>query len=416
MNLQNKTSSMKSINGQLYIENIPVIDLAREYGSPCYIYSYEIITNNFLKYKKETRNQDLICYAVKANSNINILKLLAGLGSGFDVVSGNELKRCLTAGVDKNKIVFSGVGKSYEELEYAVNSEILSINIESVGEFKRISKIANKLNKKVNCALRVNPDISIGSHKYIETGSKTSKFGLDGQSIDEILKLSYEDNLIKICTVACHIGSQISDENLIIESLECIKSIAAKLEDKGHQIEFLDIGGGLGIRYRDENEVNPKALLDKVKNVLKNTDYKIILEPGRSIIGASGILVTKVEYIKDAGEKRFAIIDVGMNDFIRPSLYEAWHEVREVENKDINSHTYDLAGPVCETGDVLAENRELKVLPGDYLAFMDVGAYGSVMSSNYNSRLKPIELLVNKDAVEVIKRKETFEDLVALEI
>ena len=415
MNLQNKTS-MKSINGQLYIENIPVIDLAREYGSPCYIYSYEIITNNFLKYKKETRKQDLICYAVKANSNINILKLLAGLGSGFDVVSGNELKRCLTAGVDKNKIVFSGVGKSYEELEYAVNSEILSINIESVGEFKRISKIANKLNKKVNCALRVNPDISIGSHKYIETGSKTSKFGLDGQSIDEILKLSYEDNLIKICTVACHIGSQISDENLIIESLECIKSIAAKLEDKGHQIEFLDIGGGLGIRYRDENEVNPKALLDKVKNVLKNTDYKIILEPGRSIIGASGILVTKVEYIKDAGEKRFAIIDVGMNDFIRPSLYEAWHEVREVENKDINSHTYDLAGPVCETGDVLAENRELKVLPGDYLAFMDVGAYGSVMSSNYNSRLKPIELLVNKDAVEVIKRKETFEDLVALEI
>ncbi len=415
MNLQNKTS-MKSINGQLYIENIPVLDLAREYGSPCYIYSYEIITNNFLKYKKETRNQDLICYAVKANSNINILKLLAGLGSGFDVVSGNELKRCLIAGVDKNKIVFSGVGKSYEELEYAVNSEILSINIESVGEFKRISKIANKLNKKVNCALRVNPDISIGSHKYIETGSKTSKFGLDGQSIDEILKLSYEDNLIKICTVACHIGSQISDENLIIESLECIKSIAAKLEDKGHQIEFLDIGGGLGIRYRDENEVNPKALLDKVKNVLKNTDYKIILEPGRSIIGASGILVTKVEYIKDAGEKRFAIIDVGMNDFIRPSLYEAWHEVREVENKDINSHTYDLAGPVCETGDVLAENRELKVLPGDYLAFMDVGAYGSVMSSNYNSRLKPIELLVNKDVVEVIKRKETFEDLVALEI
>ena len=415
MNLQNKTS-MKSINGQLYIENIPVIDLAREFGSPCYIYSYEIITNNFLKYKKETRKQDLICYAVKANSNINILKLLAGLGSGFDVVSGNELKRCLTAGVDKNKIVFSGVGKSYEELEYAVNSEILSINIESVGEFKRISKIANKLNKKVNCALRVNPDISIGSHKYIETGSKTSKFGLDGQSIDEILKLSYEDKLIKICTVACHIGSQISDENLIIESLECIKSIAAKLEDKGHQIEFLDIGGGLGIRYRDENEVNPKALLDKVKNVLKNTDYKIILEPGRSIIGASGILVTKVEYIKDAGEKRFAIIDVGMNDFIRPSLYEAWHEVREVENKDINSHTYDLAGPVCETGDVLAENRELKVLPGDYLAFMDVGAYGSVMSSNYNSRLKPIELLVNKDAVEVIKRKETFEDLVALEI
>ena len=409
------TLVMKEINGQLYIEKIPALDLAKEYGSPCFVYSSEIIKNNFLKYKQEIRNDDLICYAVKANSNLRILKFLAELGSGFDVVSGNELKRCLIAGADRNKIVFSGVGKSFEEIEYAINNDILSINIESVGEFRRIAEIANSLKKTVNCALRVNPDITINSHKYIETGSKTSKFGLDNQSIQEISKLSLKDKFIKITSVACHIGSQISDENLILKSLQCIKDVANNLEKNGHHIEFLDIGGGFGIRYKDENEIDHKVLLDKVKDRVGDLSYKLILEPGRSIIGASGILVTKIEYIKDAGNKKFAIIDAGMNDLIRPSLYEAWHEVKEVVKKDLDSYTYDLAGPVCETGDVLAKDRKLKVLPGDYVALMDVGAYGSVMSSNYNSRLKPVELLVIDDKVEVIKRKESFEEMIALE-
>ena len=406
---------MKEFEGQLLIEEIPVIDIAKEYGTPLFVYSYQEITNNFEKYKEEIREDDLICYAVKANSNLHILKLLSELGSGFDVVSGNELRRCLLAGADKNKIVFSGVAKSSEELKYAIESDILSINIESLGEFERILDISKQLNKRVNCALRINPDITIGSHKYIETGSKTSKFGLDSQSVTRISEQTQSNELVNITSVACHIGSQISNEDLILKSLDCINEIADKLIDDGHKIEFLDIGGGLGIQYKDEDRGDPKLLLEKVKDRLKDKNYKIILEPGRSIVGTAGILVTKVEYIKKAGDKKFAIIDAGMNDLIRPSLYQAWHRVKEVEQRDIEVEMYDLAGPVCETGDILAKERELKILPDDYVAIMDVGAYGSVMTSNYNSRLRPIELLVTGDKVQVIRKRESFNDLISLE-
>ena len=406
---------MQEVKELLFIEDIPVIDLAKEYGSPLFIYSAKEIEDSFQSYKKEIRDQDLICYAVKANSNINILKLLAELGSGFDVVSGNELKRCLLAGADKKKIVFSGVGKSYDEIKLAIENDILSINIESLGEFERILEISKKLNKPTNCALRVNPDIKIDSHKYIETGTKTSKFGLDIESVNKISELSKENDFVNITTVACHIGSQISDENLILKSLDYVRDIADQLSADGHDLKFLDIGGGLGIQYKDEDKGDPKILLTEVKNKLKDSHYQIILEPGRSIVGTSGILLTKVEYIKEAGEKKFAIIDAGMNDLIRPSLYEAWHQVKEVERSEVDMETYDIAGPVCETGDVLAKDRNLRIEPNDYLAFMDVGAYGSVMSSNYNSRLKPQEILVSKDAVKVIKKKESFEDLIALE-
>ena len=409
---------MKAIDtkdNQLYVEDIPVIQITKEYGSPAFIYSSKAINDNFQSYQSEIREGDLICYAVKANSNLHILKLLSDLGSGFDVVSGNELKRCLLAGADKNKIVFSGVAKTEEEITLAIENDILSINIESYGEFERILEVSKKLNKKVNCALRVNPDIAIGSHKYIQTGSKTSKFGLDKESV---LKISSEceiDGPIKLTSVASHIGSQISDENLILESVDYLIEIADELAKNGHNIEYLDIGGGLGIQYRDEEEGSPKILLEKVKELLSERDFKIILEPGRSVIGTAGILVSKVEYIKEAGKKKFAIIDAGMNDLIRPSLYEAWHKVVEVDHQNTDLDLYDLAGPVCETGDVLAKDRNLKIMPGDHVAFMDVGAYGSVMTSNYNSRLRPIELLVTKDKVQVIKRKESFEDIVALE-
>tara|TARA_B100001094_G_scaffold96790_1_gene92818 strand:+ start:1186 stop:2418 length:1233 start_codon:yes stop_codon:yes gene_type:complete len=409
---------MKDIDtkdNQLYVEDIPVIQITKEYGSPAFIYSSKAINDNFQSYQNEIREGDLICYAVKANSNLHILKLLSDLGSGFDVVSGNELKRCLLAGADKNKIVFSGVAKTEEEITLAIENDILSINIESYGEFERILKVSKELNKKVNCALRVNPDIAIGSHKYIQTGSKTSKFGLDKESVLKISSQCEIDGPIKLTTVASHIGSQISDENLILESVDYLIEIADELTQNGHNIEYLDIGGGLGIQYRDEEEGSPKILLEKVKELLSERDFKIILEPGRSVIGTAGILVSKVEYIKEAGEKKFAIIDAGMNDLIRPSLYEAWHKVIEVDHQNTDLDLYDLAGPVCETGDVLAKDRSLKIIPGDHVAFMDVGAYGSVMTSNYNSRLRPIELLVTKDKVQVIKRKESFEDIVALE-
>ena len=409
---------MKAIDtkdNQLYVEDIPVIQITKEYGSPAFIYSSKAINDNFQSYQNEIREGDLICYAVKANSNLHILKLLSDLGSGFDVVSGNELKRCLLAGADKNKIVFSGVAKTEEEITLAIENDILSINIESYGEFQRILKVSKRLNKKVNCALRVNPDIAIGSHKYIQTGSKTSKFGLDKESVLKISSQCEIDGPIKLTSVASHIGSQISDENLILESVDYLIEIADELAKNGHNIEYLDIGGGLGIQYRDEEEGSPKILLEKVKELLSERDFKIILEPGRSVIGTAGILVSKVEYIKEAGEKKFAIIDAGMNDLIRPSLYEAWHKVMEVDHQNTDLDLYDLAGPVCETGDVLAKDRNLKIMPGDHVAFMDVGAYGSVMTSNYNSRLRPIELLVTKDKVQVIKRKESFEDIVALE-
>ena len=409
---------MKAIDtkdNQLYVEDIPVIQIIKEYGSPAFIYSSKAINDNFKSYQDEIREDDLICYAVKANSNLHILKLLSDLGSGFDVVSGNELKRCLLAGADKNKIVFSGVAKTEEEITLAIENDILSINIESYGEFERILEVSKKLNKKVNCALRVNPDIAIGSHKYIQTGSKTSKFGLDKESVLKISSQCEIDGPIKLTSVASHIGSQISDENLILESVDYLIEIADQLAKNGHNIEYLDIGGGLGIQYRDEEEGSPKILLEKVKELLSERDFKIILEPGRSVIGTAGILVSKVEYIKEAGEKKFAIIDAGMNDLIRPSLYEAWHKVIEVNHQNTDLDLYDLAGPVCETGDVLAKDRSLKIIPGDHVAFMDVGAYGSVMTSNYNSRLRPIELLVTKDKVQVIKRKESFEDIVALE-
>ena len=402
--------------GNLFVENILGAELAKKYGTPAFIYSSEVIRNNYALYSNQKRADDLICYAVKANSNLNILKMLVDIGSGFDVVSGNELKKCLLAGADKNKIVFSGVAKSEEEITHAIENEILSINIESINEYKRIEKISSSLNKKVKCALRVNPDITIGSHKYIETGAKSSKFGLGKKDVNEVSELALKSENIELTTIACHIGSQISDENLILQSLDYIFVIAEELKKQGHEISCLDIGGGLGIKYHNEKKGDPALLIKEIKRRLNGTNYKFILEPGRSIIGNAGILISKVEYIKEAGDKKFAIVDTGMNDLIRPSLYEAWHGVMELENRKVKSEKYDIAGPVCETGDVLATDRELRILPNDIIALMDVGAYGSVMSSNYNSRLKPVEILVTGDKAEVIRRRESFEDLIALEI
>ncbi|MEC8798620.1 MAG: diaminopimelate decarboxylase [Pseudomonadota bacterium] len=401
--------------GNLFVENILGAELAKKYGTPAFIYSSEVIRNNYALYSNDKREDDLICYAVKANSNLNILKMLVDIGSGFDVVSGNELKKCLLAGADKNKIVFSGVAKSEEEITHAIENEILSINIESINEYKRIEKISSSLNKKVKCALRVNPDITIGSHKYIETGAKSSKFGLGKKDVNEVSELALKSENIELTTIACHIGSQISDENLILQSLDYIFVIAEELKKQGHEISCLDIGGGLGIKYHNEKKGDPALLIKEIKRRLNGTNYKFILEPGRSIIGNAGILISKVEYIKEAGDKKFAIVDTGMNDLIRPSLYEAWHGVMELENRKVKSEKYDIAGPVCETGDVLATDRELRILPNDIIALMDVGAYGSVMSSNYNSRLKPVEILVKGDKAEVIRRRESFEDLIALE-
>ena len=401
--------------GRLYVDDLPVSEIANNYSTPAFIYSASEIRNNFNKYSGALRKGDLICYAVKANSNIHILKELVDLGSGFDVVSGNELKRCIQAGADPKKIVFSGVAKSSEDLELAINEGIFSINIESEDEFDRVCNISQNLNKEVQCAIRINPDIPTGSHKYIETGLKTSKFGVGSETLQNISSKAKDKPLIKISGIACHIGSQISDNSLIIKSLEHLLDAQKLLIKDEHKLEFLDIGGGLGITYKEETPGNPESLILEILNKISALNLNIILEPGRSITGTAGILVTKVEYLKLTEHKNFAIIDAGMNDLMRPALYDAWHTVKEVKKRDLDKKIYELVGPVCESSDVLAKERELSISQGDFIAFMDAGAYGSVMSSNYNSRLKVPEILVNGSSAKLIKRRESFEDLIALE-
>ena len=401
--------------GQLYVDDLPVSEIANNYSTPAFIYSASEIRNNFNKYTGALRKGDLICYAVKANSNIHILKELVDLGSGFDVVSGNELKRCIQAGADPKKIVFSGVANSSDDLELAINKGIFSINIESEDEFDRVCDISQNLNKEVQCAIRINPDIPTGSHKYIETGLKTSKFGVGSETLQNISSKAKDKPLIKISGIACHIGSQISDNSLIIKSLEYLLDAQKLLIKDEHKLEFLDIGGGLGITYKEETPGNPESLILEILNKISALNLNIILEPGRSITGTAGILVTKVEYLKLTEHKNFAIIDAGMNDLMRPALYDAWHTVKEVKKRDLDKKIYELVGPVCESSDVLAKERELSISQGDFIAFMDAGAYGSVMSSNYNSRLIVAELLVNGSSAKLIKRRESFEDLIALE-
>ena len=401
--------------GQLYVDDLPISEVADKYSTPAFIYSGSVIRNNYNRYANALREGDLICYAVKANSNIHILKELVELGSGFDVVSGNELKRCIEAGADPKKIVFSGVAKSSEDIERAINEGILSINLESEDEFDRIVNIAKALNQEVQCSIRINPDIPTGSHKYIETGLKTSKFGVDTKTLRNISSKAKGTPLITVSGIACHIGSQISDNSLIMKSLEHLLDAHKLLTNDGHVINFLDVGGGLGITYKEENPGDPESLIAEISNEIKKLNLNIVLEPGRSITGNAGLLISKVEYLKLTEYKNFAIIDAGMNDLMRPALYDAWHAVKEIQKKDSDKKIFELVGPVCESADVLARDRELALSQGDLIAFMDVGAYGSVMSSNYNSRLKAPEILVNGSSLKLIKKRESFEDSIALE-
>ena len=401
--------------GQLYVDDLPIAEIADKYGTPAYVYSSSKIRKNYIKYADALREGDLICYAVKANSNIHILKELVQLGSGFDVVSGNELKRCIEAGADPKKIVFSGVAKSSEELELAINNEILSINIESEDEFDRIVAISETLNKNTNCSIRINPDIPTGSHKYIETGLKTSKFGVDTETLNSISLKAKNKEFIQITGIASHIGSQISDNSLIMKSLEHLLTAHKSLINDGHDINFLDVGGGLGITYKEEIPGDPKSLISEICNELESSNLNIILEPGRSITGAAGVLIAKVEYLKLTDHKNFAIIDAGMNDLMRPALYDSWHAVKEIRKSESDKRLYEVVGPVCESADVLAKERELNISQGDLIAIMDTGAYGSAMSSNYNSRLIVPEILVDGSSAKLIKKRQSFEDSITLE-
>lgn len=406
---------LNRIEGKLFIDEVSLEDLAKEYGTPVYVYSGSKLKENLNGYLSSVREEDKVCYSVKSNSNIHLLELLADLGSGFDVVSGNELRKCLEAGAKPEDIVFSGVGKTEEELVLAIKENIFSINIESEEELDRIIKTAKDLEKKAQCMIRINPDISSESHPYIQTGLKTSKFGILREGIDSLVEKASKSGLINLKGIASHVGSQIFNKELIFENLNLLIEIANNLIRQGHALSYIDLGGGLGISYQEEKELKPRAVLEEVISKLEPLNLNLLLEPGRSISGNTGVLLSKVEYLKKTSDLNFAVIDSGMNDLLRPSLYQAWHNISVVETINQKELSYEVVGPVCESGDTFGEDRILSLNEDSILAIHDAGAYGHVMSSNYNSRLRPPEILVEGQEIKVIRRRETFDDLLRQE-
>lgn len=404
-------------NGILHIEEASLSEVANEFGTPSFVYSRESIEEAFSKYQKAFRNQrHLICYAVKANSNIAILHLLAKMGSGFDVVSGGELKRVLLAGGDPKKTVFSGVGKTTQEIKDALSVNIKCFNIESESELERISHIAKIEGKSANISLRVNPDVDAKTHPYISTGLKENKFGVDIKDAINIYRRAKDLPNLNIAGIDCHIGSQLVDIAPMRDAAIKVVELADALAKIDINIHHIDFGGGLGIRYQNETPAAQQELVEVLLDVVGTRDYEILIEPGRSIVGNSGVLLTRVEYVKLGRDKNFLIVDAAMNDLARPALYDAHHEIVNVaENKTQKTQAFDVVGPICETGDFLGKNRSLSAEEGDMLAIMSAGAYGMTMSSNYNTRPKAAEILVNGSKCEVIRDRETIEDLTARE-
>ena len=404
-------------NGELYCEEVPIKKILEDVGTPVYIYSAKTIRRHYKVFEKSFSNIDhLICYSVKANSNIAIISLLKQLGSGADIVSAGELKRALKAGIDPKKIVFSGVGKTPEEIEFALLADILMFNVESLEELETLGEIAKKLEKKAPFALRINPDIDPQTHPYIATGIKRSKFGIPEEFVIEAYKKAKENPYLYPIGIDAHIGSQITSISPFVSALSRLKKIWEELINLGFELKYLDIGGGLGIVYENEEPPLPQEYADAIIKEGKDLKATIILEPGRVIVGNAGILVTKVLYTKENILKKFVIVDAAMNDLIRPAFYQAYHKIIPVEEKYEEFEVVDVVGPICESSDFFAKERKLpKVKKGDFLAIMSAGAYGFVMSSNYNSRPRPPEVLVDEDKYYIIRKRETIEDLLAFE-
>ena len=399
---------------ELYCENLSLRKLAAEVGTPCYVYSHATLRRHFTVFDEAFSGiPHLTCFSVKANSNIAVLSLFGSLGGGVDIVSGGELYRARTAGIPPERIVYSGVGKTTEEIDYALREGILMFNIESTQELEVINARAVAMGVKAPVALRVNPDVDPKTHEYISTGMKKNKFGID---IDGAVK-SYDRarNLpgIEIVGVDCHIGSQLTELTPFVDTLKRLKSLIARLTEMGITIRLLDLGGGLGITYNEENPPMPGDYAAAILGELGGLSCSLIFEPGRVIVGNAGILLTKVLYTKRTPAKQFVVTDAAMNDLVRPSLYGAYHQIRPVEKLNRETQIVDIVGPICESGDFLARDRGLPMsLPGDYLAVMSAGAYGFTMSSNYNSRPRAAEVLVDGDRYHVIRRRETWEDLI----
>lgn len=400
-------------NSELYAEGVPVRKIAEAVGTPLYIYSHSTFLRHFNAYRDAFDGQPhTICFALKANSNISILKLLARNGCGADVVSGGELHLALKAGIPPDKIVYAGVGKTEQEIIQALRAGILMFNIESSDEMLAINEISGRMKKKAPIALRVNPDIDPETHPYISTGLKESKFGIPIEEALEHYKLAGKLPNLNILGIHKHIGSQITTIRPFVDALKKVILLAKTLRSQGISINYIDMGGGLGIPYKNEHPPRPAELSKAILPLMKGGNFNLILEPGRSIAGNAGILVTKVLYLKKHPQKEFVIIDGGMNDLIRPSLYNAYHNVLPVKKNNRGKVISDLVGPICESGDFLAKNRELnRMSRGDLLAVMSAGAYGFTMSSNYNSRPRVAEVLVKGKEFFVIRERETYKDL-----
>ena len=398
---------------KLYCENIKVEDLAKKFSTPLYVYSYHTLIDHYLKLKSAfAQINPLICYSVKANSNLSILQALIAQGAGLDIVSGGELFRAQKAACPAQRIVYASVGKTDQEISAAIAQGILFFNVESLAELKNINRIAQGLNKITRVAIRINPDVEAKTHKYISTGKITNKFGIDLQSAYKILLLRDKFRNLNICGLHIHIGSQITQSAPFVEAIKKVSNFILHLKAKSIELEYLNIGGGLGIIYHLEVPQTAEIYANEIIPLLEKTGLKIIMEPGRFIVGNAGILLVKVLYIKQTLKKKFIIVDGGMNDLIRPALYSAYHNIWPLA-KNLKTQKADVVGPICESGDFLAKERLIaKVKEGDYLAVIGAGAYGFSMSSNYNSRLRAAEVMVSKNKACLIRKRETYADLI----
>ncbi|MDF1589380.1 MAG: diaminopimelate decarboxylase [Gammaproteobacteria bacterium] len=401
--------------GEMFAENVALSSLAQHYGTPSYIYSRATLERHWRAFDDAFSDMPhCVCYAVKANSNLAVLNVLARLGSGFDIVSGGELARVIAAGGETDKVVFSGVGKTREEIEYALLQGIRCFNVESVPELERINAVASDLNKIAPISIRVNPDVDAQTHPYISTGLKENKFGIGIEQAESVYLQAKQMSHIEISGIDCHIGSQLTSVSPFIDALKRVLVLIDSLSELGIEIKHLDIGGGLGITYNDETPPTPEQYAQALKPLLVGRNLDVLMEPGRAIAGNAGVLVTRVEYIKQTDDRNFAIVDAAMNDLVRPALYQSWQSIEEVsQNEAVSKQTYDIVGPVCETGDFLGKGRMLGINPGDLLFIRSAGAYGFTMSSNYNSRPRAAEIMVDGDQVHLVRARETIESLFA---
>ncbi|MEQ1527169.1 MAG: diaminopimelate decarboxylase [Gallionella sp.] len=401
-------------NDALHVEQVPLVDIAEKYGTPCYVYSRAALVDGMNQFKNALQGKEhLICYAVKANPNLAILNVFARMGAGFDIVSGGELKRVLAAGGDARKVVFSGVGKTVAEMRMALDANILCFNVESSAELDRLNEVAGSMGKVAAISLRVNPDVDAKTHPYISTGLKQNKFGVAYTEAIALYRKAREMKNLHITGMDCHIGSQLTETSPFVAAIEKVLVLVDALAVEGIHLEHLDLGGGLGIRYDDETPPEIADYVAAILNGLRGRTEKLILEPGRVLVGNAGVLLTKVEYLKHGEEKNFAIVDAAMNDLMRPALYDAYHEILPVSREKNATQTYEIVGPICETGDFIGRARELSIAPQALLAVLSTGAYGMSMSSNYNTRGRAAEVMVDGDEVHLVRERETVEQLYA---